>query len=43
MSSIIEKLFIKVITRYDLEQLNLALETENLRLEKSTKKKICLD
>ena len=28
----------KVITRYDLEQLNLALETENLRLEKSTKK-----
>ena len=28
----------KVITRYDLEQLNLALETDNLRLEKSTKK-----
>jgi len=28
----------KVTTRYDLEQLNLALETDNLRLEKSTKK-----
>ena len=28
----------KVITKYDLEQLNLALEIENLRLEKSTKK-----
>ena len=28
----------KVITRYDLEQLNLALEIDNLRLEKSIKK-----
>ena len=28
----------KVTTRYDLEQLNLALEIDNLRLEKSTKK-----
>ena len=28
----------KVITKYDLEQLNLALEIENLRLEKSIKK-----
>ena len=28
----------KVITKYDLEQLNLALEIDNLRLEKSTKK-----
>ena len=28
----------KVITKYDLEQLNLALEIDNLRLEKSIKK-----
>ena len=28
----------KVVTRYDLEQLNLALEIDNFRLEKSTKK-----
>ena len=28
----------KVITKYDLEQLNLALEIDNFRLEKSTKK-----
>ena len=32
-----KEIIYKVITRYDLEQLNLALEIDNLRLEKSTK------
>ena len=33
-----KEIIYKVITRYDIEQLNLALEINNLRLEKSTDK-----